>query len=456
MSFEHSDHLYSVENKRESTEFERHLEDLLSHYKRINEGEEGIIALIDLNEYEPEALQEFFGEDVLKEIGSDKRLAVKMLKVYIDGRRAIEEGNLQKEAREALVEGGVTDVLIPRVYYNDELEITSPALRAELESDDVHLKDNKAGIILMDLVPGQDISDYILKEVVKRNPDLQEFQDPTTLDSLDYRNLESIVGIALGQQHISDQEDAYSQKQKEKENDKLLVNFLSRTDFILNPEILSRLENALWVLHKAGIYHRDLHKRNLMFNNTKEGNLDKVYIIDFGKSVKTRDTSKDDVYIEDDTIYKEDEYLIRTFKSLTRPRSDQEKEAYFASLANPLNAIKQSEKRKKDYSKFSSSITKKLDSLSNSKKPQEVMKKIDNLITEFSNVVYSETTSEQNFNLQLALWHELVSQAPESVPYILISLRDIQKRNSNRSPYFNNQVVSLIEYIEEEKKLISK
>lgn len=453
MSFEQPDNLNSLENKRESTNLERHLENLLSHYKRINEGEEGIIGLIDLNEYEPEALQEFFGADVLKEIGSDRRLAVKMLKVYIDGRRAVDEGNLQKEAREVLIKGGITDVSIPRVYYNDELEITSSSLRAELESDDVHLKNNKAGIILMDLISGQDISDYMLKEVVKRNADLQEFQDETILDSLDYKNLESIVGISLGQQHISDQEDAYTQKKKEKENDKLLVNFLSRTDFILNPEILNRLENALRVLHKAGIYHRDLHKRNVMFNNTEEGTLDKVHIIDFGKSIKTKDTSKDDVYIEDDIIYKEDEYLIRTLKSLTRPRDDQEKEAYFTSLSRTLSSIKQNDKRSKDYNKFSSSTRKKIENLHNKKNPLEVMKKIENLIIDFSNSMVSDTSSEQNFNLQLALWNELLSQAPESKQHILNSLRELQKRTSSRSPYFNNQIVHLIQYIEEGKTI---
>ncbi len=442
----------SAENNQESKKLEKHLEYLLSHYKRINEGAEGIIGLIDLNEYQPEDLKNFFGEEVLNEIGSDKRLAVKMLKVYIDGRRAVEEGNLQKHAREALLQAGITNVSIPKVYYNDELEIASPLLRAELESDEVHLRDNKAGIILMDLIPGQDLSDFLLKETIKRHPDLKEYQDEDILNLMDYKNLESIVAIGLGQQHISDQEDAYIQRQKEKQNDKLLVNFLGKTDFILNPEILSRLESSLRVLHKAGIYHRDLHKRNLMFSNTSDGNLDQVYIIDFGKSIETKSTSRDDIYIEDDTIYKDDEYLIRTYKSLTRPRSDQEREAYFATLARPLFAIQQNEKYKKSYEKFLTSSSKKLDSLKDGKKSQEVINKIDRMILDFSNSVISETASQENFNLQLALWNELATQVPDSFQYIVDSLKEVQKRNSNRSPYFYNQVAHLISYLQEKTK----
>lgn len=471
MSFEYSDHLpflkkkkilegeqdnqhskYFNENNLESKEFERHLEDLLIHYKRINEGAEGIIGLIDLNEYDSEDLKNFFGEEVLDEIGVDKRLAVKMLKVYIDGRRAVEEGNLQKNAREALLQAGITDVSIPKVYYNNELEITSPTLRAELESDEVYLKDNKVGIILMDLIPGQDLSDFLLKETIKRHPDLKEYRDQDVLDSMDYKNLESIVAIGLGQQQISDQEDAYIQRQKEKQNDKLLINFLSKTDFILNPEILNRLEKALPVLHKAGIYHRDLHKRNLMFSNTTDGNLEQVYIIDFGKSIETKSTSRDDIYIEDDIIYKEDEYLLRIYKSLTRPRSDQEKEAYFLTLARPLLAIQQNEKLKKSYVSFFIKSQKKLESIKEGKDYQQVIKKIDRMIQDFSNSVISETASQENFNLQLALWNELATQDPDSIRYIIDSLKEVQKRNSNRSPYFYNQVAHLISYLEENQK----
>lgn len=74
------------------------------------------------------------------------------------------------------------------------------------------------------------------------------------------------------------------------------------------------------------------------------------------------------------------------------------------------------------------------------------------MILDFSNSVISETASQENFNLQLALWNELATQVPDSFQYIVDSLKEVQKRNSNRSPYFYNQVAHLISYLQEKTK----
>lgn len=430
----------------EKNDFEKHLEDLLSNYRRINEGQEGIIALVDLSQYSDETLKEFFGDDILQEIGNnDRRLAVKMLKVYGTSYRAIEEGNLQRKGRESLLEDGINDVTIPRVYYSNELKITSPKLRKALESENIELTDNKVGILLMDLLPGDDIETHLFKEVVKRHPDLEEFRQ--NLEGMPRENLVSLVITSLGLNELTGHEDLYTHRKKTVENMKILVNFLSRKDYVLNPKIISGIEKGIDSLHHHHVYHRDLHGRNVMISD--EGATEpKVFIIDFGKSLETTETSLEDIYSDNgEDVYINDKFLVNALKPLTKHREQDEREKFFSLLERPLGTVKGSTKLSQPYEDLTKILGSQIERLMIQKTHAKVIEKIEKLIGDFSDSVFKDTFSEENFNLRLSLWNELKNNYPEALPHILSYLQTLDQKNSKRSPYIQNQVKHLIDYM---------
>ena len=68
-----------------------------------------------------------------------------------------------------------------------------------------------------------------------------------------------------------------------------LFTYLQKHDFVLDPEIIARVEKTINALNQNGFYHNDLTERNMMLEFDPDGQMAGVYLIDFEKSGSEKD-----------------------------------------------------------------------------------------------------------------------------------------------------------------------
>jgi hypothetical protein len=92
-----------------------------------------------------------------------------------------------------------------------------------------------------------------------------------------------------------------------KTNRDRLLNYLKRYDFVLDPEILAKVERTMKLLNDNDFYHNDLTERNFMVELDDDGRIVDIYIIDFEKS-----SNKADENFRDDAVVKQYEVLTKS------------------------------------------------------------------------------------------------------------------------------------------------
>ena len=290
-------------------------EALLLGASKINEGMEGYIAELDLSELEPKFRQHLLGEQA-----GEGSYALKMLKIYHAG-KGKEEFEAQKAAHEALrkVPGTAS---VPKPYFYRDITITSPEVKESLARRFNFDKTiDHVEVFAMDKVDGDDLATHMFREVIRRDPEkFKRLQDK--VDTMSFPDLLEKVGNALGYakpggKGKSTEEKAYEAQRVYDENASLLYQNLHEKDFTLSTEQRDKLAKSLKALHKAGIYHRDLHHRNIMLGKDGE-----VHIIDFGKSkqVEPGRTAVDveDIYGADsEKSWLRDEEILNVFEEFS-------------------------------------------------------------------------------------------------------------------------------------------
>lgn len=326
-------------------------EEILNHATKINEGNAGVIGLIDLKEV-PAPLASILQQADKPKIKTDSRFATKILKVYQFG-AGRQEFAIQKRAYE-LINQKDSDkfVRIPKIYLYRQLNLKDDdgPLKNKLETEGIDVSSQKCELMLMDFVPGDDFGTYLYKEVVKNATDHELFNDAELLAfreeirtgkiSPDFAQLDEIVEILVGLKYSDENADLREQIKTEQENYLRIVNFLQQKKFRLDGEKFNKIRTTLNYLHKNGIYHRDLHERNIML--TYEPGSDRIadfYLVDFGEAIDTQ-TQSHEAYRDRDYIYRDDNFILNVCETLTKEPDELKREKVF-KLLNNLNRAAQ-------------------------------------------------------------------------------------------------------------------
>lgn len=449
----------------------KYIEEFLNNHHKINEGNEGIIAVVDSKTFDDKLFEKSLIQD------KEKKLALKMMKVYSSPKQAEQEARLQKAAHKIALEWtknrpeDLLEVSVPEVYFGGQVDLKSEKLIDQLEEEGVAVKNGKVGVILMDYVAGEDFATHLYSEVVKRHEPyedhhLTELKDLLHIyldtpimrdDNKFFSILHSYVQRALhfnfpGGKAKDSKDREFEIRKIENENATKLRYFLAKNNFILDKKILDSLSAFLDTLHKNDIYHRDVHERNIMIENNVDGTK-RINIIDFGKAVSGK-VEPSEVYKDDnsDKIYVEDGYVARAYSILTKSLSEQEKNNFFVTLNSSLNVIK--ERNKSEYENFRENIDEIASAYQEDNKSEEELEEIEEKIKEFAEKYIKDVYSENNFLLELAMWKETIDLNPNLANLIERHLHDvILKRQEKKIPYFGNQVRKLLEYIEAEKSV---
>lgn len=301
----------SVETKQYSEkEIESFFEAAFMVAEMINEGKEGIIATIDVQQL-PDAAREYFIGDVLV----PETHAIKMLKVHKPGagKREFDRHdriyNLLHEKEGA--------ARIPKPYRYKELPIKTAAAREKIAAGfHIDPPPTTADIIIMDLIEGRDLAS-IMHRFVVANHEQSEPYDKQRADEITDVEAQRIAQRLLHYRDEKILEDGTPTTQAQKdaaltENEAKLDTWLTTHNFTLPNTVRLAVSGALSHMHGAGIHHRDLHRRNVMV-----GNDGTVFLIDFGKShVAGLDAMfGDSVYAGTEGEYLHDDNILRLLRS---------------------------------------------------------------------------------------------------------------------------------------------
>lgn len=259
--------------------------------------------------------------------GDDPIAAIKVLKVYRAGTGEKEFKTLMR-AHEILSQS-TTAARVPRPSDFVLLDL-SEAERQHLNSFGAHLLDSQpAEAFSMDFIEGKDFARIVYEEVIRRASReelkgfLREQENPSDLvedaASLDY--LFDIVRTVLKLED-SMRVDASGVPQQDTRilwrNSNKIFDFLSARGFRVHPRITKQLEEAVALLHKHGIYHNDLHERNIMIEGDISQDTGKVWLIDFGASGSRTSELE---------TYRDDLSLVRTLRASGQTKDERIREA---------------------------------------------------------------------------------------------------------------------------------
>lgn len=368
-----------LENKLETSEnssLEKLLEKLFDSQKLIktNEGHKGVILELNLNDLSVKDREIFFEyfQITFNKDNKNEDVAFKILKVY-RATEAEKEFTIQKKAAQVInsqknLQGKVK---IPECYFGGEIEIRSKSLQEKFKKNKINVtSDNKLGLIMMDFIKGQDLGMFCYKEFIKKN----------------FNQYKELMGISQEREIKPEEYDLYL---KNYSIDELILichrilgieakyHFLDESlaahqerDYIANKIInpienqglfdktkLTSLKEAIEIMHQHGIYHRDLHLRNIILAN--DGSL---AIVDFGSAVfleNYQEVEIKEIYKTDEgKIMQQDEAILNFLNRLaTTPQEAEERRSliYLSSALRIkemiINSLNKEEKLRNNHEK---------------------------------------------------------------------------------------------------------
>ncbi len=444
------DEEHQIEKDVREAYAEAFIEPLLIHYHQINQGNNGVIGLIDTDDLSEEVEQYFFKDKKFE----DKKVAVKMLKIYSSANLAKQEGEVQKKAAELLKSQGL-DVTVPEVYFCDRVPVSSDTLRDQLTAAGIAVKEDGVGLILMDYIKGEDMAEHLFKEVIKRSPEMERHLQATAggFEHASFDDIQNTVRQGLGFEKPGGAQRtesllSFEKSKVAKENQKKLFTFLSKNGYVLEPELLEKISQAVSALHEGGIYHRDLHERNIMIDFGKDGEIEKIHMIDFGSAINNEfNVNTESIYERDGVEYLNDEYLIRAYSGLTIPREEKEENSYLYGLNKNLISIKQNEERSKQYN----SLQEKISKIIKMSEDEDLIDELNTLISDFVDDQIKDYVSEDNFNLKLSLWNELYESQPLLQERIRFHVKQLEEGGKNKPLYQTNAARNLSKYLDKKR-----
>jgi len=268
----------------------RELSELIkSGGRKIKEGNNGIIISL-----EEGLVRSFFKKQNLDVSDS---VVSKILKIYRAG-DAEREAGFQNDAYEIIEKAKLHN---PDLKYAD---IPKMHLYQTLETGQIKdFLDHECGlngkvgekieVIIMDEMPGEDLATVMYREILnkvladrrlRQNVADLENWSKEDFDNMSFENLMLHVGRALKLETptAKDIVDPMKMRGISQRNAKKIKKHIGYLPVLA--DIFERLKNTVKVLHENGLYHRDLHERNVMVSGS--GKDLKVSLIDFGSAAK--------------------------------------------------------------------------------------------------------------------------------------------------------------------------
>jgi len=231
-------------------------------------------------------------------------VAAKLLKIYTNGRESHHEARIQKMAYE-IIETAAQER--PNVYARipKPLDVRTVVLDEQTKNAIQHITNTQLRVTAVDIEFMEYISDSV---------ELLEHLRTVAQQMFVLQGEDPIVYNPGRFSHHTDDNPERKRRDYIESFVKKLVS-MSTDTHILDPRILSQIKETVVLLHKHGVYHRDLHERNVLVRHI--GEVPDVYIIDFGKSTVV-DTSNRDVYQTDEGLHDDDFTLIYRYNELTQ------------------------------------------------------------------------------------------------------------------------------------------
>jgi serine/threonine protein kinase len=234
----------------------------------VGEGRDGIVIQVLVSRTDPQ-MRPLLEEEGIALSAEQGEAAVKVLKVYRPG-EGKHEYDIQRKAHEVLSKAkNIAQVPAP-ITIRDQQMPQEAIVRLNLLG--AHLEDN-VEILMMDFIEGRDFTTMMYDFVLAT-----QAYTPDVIEDMSFSQKRDEVGKVVGVTFSNRLEDEYSIILND---ERLLVAYLRKHGFRVDPAVFEKLERAIEALHTHDIYHNDLHGRNVMIS--EEGN---PYIIDFGRSVE--------------------------------------------------------------------------------------------------------------------------------------------------------------------------
>jgi hypothetical protein len=276
---------------------------LLHEGSYLDAGQDGVVLKLSKDDLSPGAL-DFLAK---KKVPIGEGQALKILKIY-DRERAEAEFMYHERAWQIVQKLRTQHpeaklALIPKPHFLADEEIGEKESQY-LNSMGAHLKD-RAGMIFMDYIPGEDLLARMCKFVVSQKEGSLSAEEVAAL-SPDAAKMEASRLLQVSAELSSggttlDRSAAWREALL-----RSLVTFIGhhQEEFSasLPSDALTRLRNTLTGLHREKVYHNDLHERNVMVTSSD------VFVIDFGRSDDqpfSREFAKDAVGMDDSWITEE-------------------------------------------------------------------------------------------------------------------------------------------------------
>ena len=296
--------------------FEAYLKTLIMQAKIVNEGNAGVIATIKIGQ-----VPGFLMDNFNFESGQEKNdLAMKMFKICNPG-KADQEVLAHSRANEIL--GSSDSLKVPKLYYHGRLPIRGKEteLNNYLINNGIDISGGEFDIIIMDYILGKDFSSYLLDKSLSFIDEKDLLPDTADVKSrlaeneqVKFNELYDVMALQLN--FSSDENGSFQERMAaEKENEAKIVSFLRAKGFVIDKEKFNGLKTGVKKLNDNGLYHRDLHARNIMVSMDEKGEIKDYYLIDFGEAID--DPKNENPYQDGDKIYRNDNSFFASYELLT-------------------------------------------------------------------------------------------------------------------------------------------
>ncbi len=297
-----------------------------------------------------------------------------MLKVYSNTSVGDREAEAQRRAFEIISSSGRADLaVVPKMYFSGEIKIKNKSVADLVESEGVVLNDGNVELILMDFVEGDDLAVYLYKRVCEFHPGLVDLKERIEKgDKIDVGELSDRVGFALDFIEPENRQDDFQSRRADNSNHKKMVDYLYSRGFVMDQSFIEKIDKTVSLWHENGLRHNDLHERNIIVQEIREGGINPV-IVDFGSSLLSEQRNP---VSGREGNFLDDNYIRGAYLKLTRSKEEREKNRVHELF---LNASSDVSRHKIEYTALLGEILNIVD-FETKQVLGQVLKKIDNFI----------------------------------------------------------------------------
>lgn len=242
---------------------QEYFDNLLREGQELGSGNDGIVFLVK-------------GLDVSETVASHEGVAAKILKVYDPG-KGRKEAQMQHHAQQVLLRSAMSVAKIPDILQVGEQHLNNDTQNL-LKQRGAFLEGQMADVLIMEYIDGQTVAEQMYNFVLK-NESESEYENGSFSTSQKLSKVAQLLAFEVPQVASLPEERESLRAQTQTRNDQKLLTYLKRHNFRFPSDMFDKLQNTIHWLHENGIFHNDLHIRNVMIDARGE-----IYLIDFGRS----------------------------------------------------------------------------------------------------------------------------------------------------------------------------